>query len=62
MPSYWTEKLADAYLGYALPVVSGPNNLAEWFPEESFVPIDIDDPARAKSAGPIWKIASRLPR
>ena len=47
MPSYWTEKLADAYLGYALPVVSGPNNLAEWFPEESFVPIDIDDPARA---------------
>ena len=47
MPSYWTEKLADAYLGYALPVVSSPNNLAEWFPEESFVPIDIDDPARA---------------
>ena len=47
MPSYWTEKLADGYLGYALPVVSGPNNLAEWFPEESFVSIDIDDPAGA---------------
>ena len=47
MPSYWTEKLADAYLGYALPVVSGPNNLAEWFPEESFVSIDIDDPEAA---------------
>ena len=47
IPSYRTEKLADAYLGYALPVVSGPNNLAEWFPEDSFVPINIGDPAGA---------------
>ncbi len=47
MPFYWTEKLADAYLGYALPLVSGATNLAEWFPQDSYVPIDIDDPAQA---------------
>ena len=43
MPSYWTEKVADAYLGFALPFVSGPPDLARWFPEDSFVPIDLDD-------------------
>ena len=47
MPFYWTEKLADAYLGYALPVVSGATNLSEWFPQESFVSIDIDNPEQA---------------
>ncbi len=47
MPFYWTEKLADAYLGFALPLVSGATNLAEWFPPESFVWIDIDDPQQA---------------
>ena len=47
MPFYWTEKLADAYLGFALPLVSGATNLAEWFPPESFVWIDINDPQQA---------------
>ena len=65
MPSYWTEKVADAYLGFALPFVSGPPDLARWFPEESFVPIDLDDTARAIEIvvagldGDIY--ASRLP-
>lgn len=43
MPSYWTEKLADAFVGFALPVVSGPPDLTRWFPAESFVPIDLGD-------------------
>jgi hypothetical protein len=47
MPSYWTEKVADAYLGYALPLVSGPPDLSRWFPEESFIAIDLDDIGRA---------------
>ena len=47
MRSYWTEKLTDAWLGYAFPIVSGPPDLARWFPRESFVSIDIDDPAPA---------------
>ena len=45
MPSYWTEKLADAYLGYALPIVIGPPDLERWFPPESFVRIDLNDTA-----------------
>jgi hypothetical protein len=47
MPSYWTEKVADAYLGFALPFVSGPPDLARWFPEDSFVPIDLDHSDKA---------------
>ena len=47
MPSYWTEKVADAYLGYSLPIVSGPPDLARWFPADSFVPIDLGDMAKA---------------
>lgn len=40
-PHHWTEKLADAYLGYSLPIYFGCTNLAEYFPEESYVWIDI---------------------
>jgi hypothetical protein len=38
---HWTEKLADCYLGLALPLYAGCPNAADYFPEESFVPIDI---------------------
>ncbi len=47
MPFYWTEKIADAYLGYAFPFVSGPPNLDRWFPKESFEPIDVTRPDEA---------------
>jgi hypothetical protein len=40
-PHHWTEKLADAYLGYSLPIYFGCTNLDEYFPEESYVWIDI---------------------
>lgn len=40
---HWTEKLADAYLGLTLPFYCGCPNLAEYFPEESFIRIDIHD-------------------
>ena len=40
-PHHWTEKLADAYLGYSLPIYFGCTNLGDYFPEESFVWIDI---------------------
>ena len=38
---HWTEKLADCYLGLCLPLYYGCPNLADYFPEESFVPIDL---------------------
>jgi hypothetical protein len=47
-PHFWTEKLADAYLGYSLPIFSGCRNVTDYFPEQSMVPLfDIDDHDRA---------------
>lgn len=40
-PHHWTEKLADAFLGYAVPIYFGCTNPGDYFPEESFIHIDI---------------------
>ncbi len=48
-PHHWTEKLADAFLGYSLPIYFGCTNLNEYFPEESYVWIDIRNYDSAKS-------------
>ncbi len=40
---HWTEKLSDAFLGLTLPFYSGAPNANEYFPAESFIPIDIND-------------------
>jgi len=42
-PHYFTEKLVDAFLGLALPFYYGCPNAADYFPAESFIPIDICD-------------------
>jgi hypothetical protein len=47
IPHFWTEKLADAYLGFAMPLFSGCPNVAEYFPQDSFVPLDLGDIAAA---------------
>jgi len=39
-PNYWTEKIADAYLGWAFPFYVGCPNLADYFPSDSFVRLD----------------------
>ncbi|MEQ1592265.1 MAG: glycosyltransferase family 10 [Thiobacillaceae bacterium] len=44
---HWTEKIADSFLGLTLPFYCGCANLAEYFPEESFIRIDIQDVAGA---------------
>jgi len=50
-PHFWTEKLADAYLGYALPIFSGCRNVVDYFPVRSMVPLfDIEDHEKAVSA------------
>jgi len=38
-----TEKLPDAFLGYALPFYHGAPNASDYFPKESFIPINISD-------------------
>lgn len=40
---WWTEKLSDSFLGLTLPFYSGAPNAADYFPPESFIPIDIQD-------------------
>lgn len=44
---HWTEKLSDPFLGVTLPFYYGCPNAADYFPPESFIPIDITDPAGA---------------
>jgi hypothetical protein len=39
-PHYWTEKLIDAYIGWAHPLYVGCPNLADYFPAESFTALD----------------------
>jgi len=40
---HWTEKLADAFLGYTVPIYYGCPNVFDYFPEESVILIDIND-------------------
>lgn len=44
---FWTEKLADAYLGWSLPFFSGGPECARDFPQGALVPIDVNDPEGA---------------
>jgi len=44
---HWTEKLPDSFLGLTLPFYDGCPNMAHYFPEESFIPIDIFKPDEA---------------
>ncbi|MGF0538681.1 glycosyltransferase family 10 domain-containing protein [Agrobacterium sp. ES01] len=46
-PHHFTEKLADTFLGLALPFYFGAPNAADYFPEESFIAIDIRKPDEA---------------
>lgn len=46
-PHHITEKLTDAYLGGALPFYFGAPNAADYFPADSFIPIDIRKPAES---------------
>lgn len=46
-PHHITEKLPDAFLGYTLPFYHGAPNAADYFPRDSFIPIDINDYRRS---------------
>lgn len=46
-PHHWTEKLSDAFLGLTLPFYAGCTNAADYFPPDSFIPIDLHDPEGA---------------
>lgn len=64
-PHHFTEKLSDAFLGRCLPFYAGAPNAADYFPQDSYIPIDIRDPdgaariIRAAIAANAWQ--ARLP-
>lgn len=39
--NYWTEKIADAFLGYTVPLYYGCKNISDYFAPESYIPLDI---------------------
>jgi len=43
-PNYWTEKIADCFLSWTVPIYYGCTNLEDYFPKESFIRIDIGEP------------------
>lgn len=42
-PGYWTEKIADCFLAYCVPLYYGPDDVSTLFPDGSYIPIDIFD-------------------
>ncbi|OGG18084.1 hypothetical protein A3D78_01140 [Candidatus Gottesmanbacteria bacterium RIFCSPHIGHO2_02_FULL_39_14] len=40
----WTEKLADCFLSYTMPIYSGCTNISHYFPKDSLFTFDLDDP------------------
>lgn len=43
VPDYWSEKLGDAFLGYAYPIYYGCPNITDYFSPESLKTIDIEN-------------------
>lgn len=41
---YWTEKIADCFLSWTMPVYYGCTEIEKYFPEEAMIRIDIKDP------------------
>ena len=46
---YWTEKIADCFLSWTMPVYYGCEKITDYFPEESMILIDIKEPIEALS-------------
>ena len=46
-PYYFTEKINDCFLAYTVPVYYGCKNISRYFPERSFVQIDIENPKQS---------------
>ena len=47
---HWTEKLSDPFLAYCLPIYFGCPNINDYFPEDSYIAVDINDPRAAANS------------
>lgn len=46
-PHYWTEKIADCFLSWTMPIYAGATNIEQYFPTEAMILIDPNRPAEA---------------
>ncbi|MES2329013.1 MAG: glycosyltransferase family 10 [Bacteroidota bacterium] len=46
-PYYFTEKINDCFLAFTVPLYYGCKNIGKYFPERSFIKIDITEPEKA---------------
>ena len=46
-PDYWTEKIADCFLSYTVPIYFGATNIGDYFPSDSFIWLPINDDKEA---------------
>jgi hypothetical protein len=44
---HWTEKFSDPLLSYCVPIYYGCTNLSDYFPKDSYLAIDINEPTKA---------------
>ncbi len=60
-PYYWSEKIADCFLAWTMPIYSGCSRIEEYFPAEAMIRIEIRDVERAVQqindaiAGDAWR-------
>ena len=52
-PYYWSEKIADCFLTWTMPIYFGCTRITEYFPPESLVQINIDDPDAVRQVAEI---------
>lgn len=43
VPHYWTEKIADSLLGYAVPIYYGAPNILDYFPQKAIIWLDLNN-------------------
>lgn len=44
---YWTEKIADCFLSWTIPIYYGAKNITKYFPEKSMILIDPNNPEKS---------------
>lgn len=48
-PDYWTEKIADCFLSWTMPIYAGCPNITQYFPPESMIILDLSDFQKSKT-------------
>jgi hypothetical protein len=54
-PHYWTEKIADCFLAWTMPIYFGATNISDYFPADSYVWVNVNDPAAPRQVAEIIK-------